>query len=65
MCCYDAAHMTKMAANPYILREIYLAISDKAGCLSDLLTEWGKFYFCQVGISSGVLETQNLKPYVY
>ena len=23
-----------------ILREINLAISDKAGCLSDLLTEW-------------------------
>ena len=24
----------------HILREINLAISDKAGCLSDLLTEW-------------------------
>ena len=24
----------------YILREIILAISDKAGCLSDLLTAW-------------------------
>ena len=24
----------------YILREINLAISDKAGCISDLLTEW-------------------------
>ena len=25
----------------YILREINLAISVKAGCISDLLTEWG------------------------
>ena len=24
----------------YILREINLAISDKAGCISDLFTEW-------------------------
>ena len=29
----------KMVQQP-ILREINLAISDKAGCISDLLTEW-------------------------
>ena len=45
-----------------ILREINLAISDKAGFISDLLTEWNKFDFCKVGISAGVLETQNLIP---
>ena len=30
----------QLAMHLYILEEINLAISDKAGCLSDLLTEW-------------------------
>ena len=30
----------QMINSIHILREINLAISDKAGCISDLLTEW-------------------------
>ena len=35
-----ASILNSWNASFYILREINLAISDKAGCISDLLTEW-------------------------